>query len=267
MVFHNPYHPNHPNLGPGNQNSRTCTTWTRYMDVIEQKCDPNQNEVHYVPMDDGSRHAGQVDLPCGKKHGMYFSIQPHADQNDQDYWEFPLDQPMFRRDAPLPFLIPDEQMWSANLWFGMVNEPALSLDISSYQALWFPTTGDKYQRCHHLSNPNTANHLPQPLNQVPDNWANNTNAATARFESNQCIPIHTHLHNDPHDNLYVLVKGKKRFRVYSADSVANLETVTPPRKVLADGYVEWEGATLNPNNLITLMTIKTIITLTYLIPY
>ena len=191
--------------GPTNQNVRTMTSWSQYVDSVAGKCAASTskkqvlgNSSTYIPLNAKGDRGGGLELPCDDAHAMYFSIQPNVDQNDESPFEFPLDTPTFRRDAPLPFYIPLKRMWSANLWFG----------------------------------------------KVPKSPSSPNDADEDKSEAS-CVPIHTHLHNDPEDNLYVLVKGRKTFRIYSPDSVINLETVTPPASIEKDGYVEW-GQTQKP---------------------
>lgn len=62
---------------------------------------------------------------------------------------------------------------------------------------------------------------------------------TTGDENDACAAIHTHLHNDPDDNFYVLIRGVKHFRVWPPSDALSLHTVTPPSHVRKDGRVEW----------------------------
>lgn len=55
-----------------------------------------------------------------------------------------------------------------------------------------------------------------------------------------CLPVHTHLHADPMDNVYVLVKGKKKFRIYDPSQTQAISLVSPPTKVSPQGKYEFD---------------------------
>jgi hypothetical protein len=54
-----------------------------------------------------------------------------------------------------------------------------------------------------------------------------------------CAPVHTHLHSDPWDNLYVVVKGQKLFRIYPPSAAAEMHLVVPAVQVLPNGVQEF----------------------------
>ena len=49
------------------------------------------------------------------------------------------------------------------------------------------------------------------------------------------------LHHDFHDNLYVLLRGRKRFRLYAPDQAPRMHTHGSISKVYANGRIVYEG--------------------------
>ena len=94
-----------------------------------------------------------------------------------------------------------------------------------------------------LSEPRLKNDIPLPLIPTPALSSSNLwfGRSAASADGDTCAPIHTHLHNDPMDNVYVLIQGTKRFRIYSPADVLNLDVITPPKSIRSDGYIDWTG--------------------------
>lgn len=55
-------------------------------------------------------------------------------------------------------------------------------------------------------------------------------------------PTSSGLHHDYHDNLYILLRGQKRFTLFSPQDTLNLDTHGEIKTVFSNGYIQYEGA-------------------------
>lgn len=58
-------------------------------------------------------------------------------------------------------------------------------------------------------------------------------------------PSSSRLHHDFHDNLYIVLRGIKRIRIFSVDEISNLYTVGNVARVHTNGRVNYEGQLTN----------------------
>lgn len=56
-----------------------------------------------------------------------------------------------------------------------------------------------------------------------------------------CVGSSSGLHHDYHDNLYVLIKGKKRFKLYDPKHAENMYTVGKISEIHKNGRIVYEG--------------------------
>ena len=151
-----------------------------------------------------ARAASENSLPGHEDAAVYFSIQDGVVQNDADVYEFPLDR--LQRDIPLPPLVPHSALTSSNLWFGKNARTRAAKEAAA--------SSDQ----------------------------SSSSSSSSSSSAEDCDSIHTHLHNDPHDNLYVVVRGFKRLRIFAPSEALRLRTVAPPMQIEPDGRVRWAAA-------------------------
>jgi Cupin-like domain len=77
--------------------------------------------------------------------------------------------------------------------------------------------------------------LPHPLLHIPHRLLSNEQQRAGQATSS------SGLHHDYHDNLYVLLRGQKRFRLWSPDSAQRMYTRGALARVHSNGRINYVG--------------------------
>lgn len=66
------------------------------------------------------------------------------------------------------------------------------------------------------------------------------------WQGNSAVGSSSGLHHDFHDNLYVLMRGRKRFRLFPPSLAPNMSTMGCPIKIHSNGLIVYQSQSINP---------------------